>query len=351
MRVFAFSIAVLLTAQACRVTESGETSTRRIPALEIVGEARTYSVQPLGEVAVKWPDGIVFDDQSRLLVMDKEDSRLLVVRDDAVVDVLGRLGQGLGEFFRPAGLSYSNGKLFIADQGNYRIQILETDGTPVSDFLVSFAPGYLAGNQYGQVLVNNPKGGSLFDVYDQFGMLIGQRGSLLNPTEAYPDRPRLNRTTLNRGFILADDKDGVFVVFQFAPIVQKWNVQGRLMWERRIGGEEIDRLVAGLFGEAGGKKYSVKSTEGEPSLSIIVSASCLASTGELVVALSDQTLFRISPDGSSAVKIKPEGKSRKTFNAMAEHEGSLFFASESRLFRSHEELSTGELRDEPFKKR
>lgn len=339
MRVPAFLVGILLTGSACQLSKPEKAPSHEVLPTEAPDTASTYSIEPLSDADVKWSQGMAFDSQDRLFVVDKEGSRILMLRDGKVVEIVGRLGQAPGEFLRPAGLSYSNGRLFISDQGNYRIQILKTDGTPISVFLVSFAPGYLAGDVDGSVLVNNPKGGGLFDLYDQSGKLVARYGSQLTAGEAYPNRRALNRTSLNRAFILNND-EGVYVVFQFVPIVQKWTVQGRLLWTVRLVGEEIDTLVAGLFGDKDGKTYSVKSTEGEPSLSLIVSASCLASTGDVLLALSDQTLIRLSPDGSTAEKIRPEGDSRKTFIAMAEHGDRLYFASESRLFYTRERLST-----------
>ncbi len=306
--------------------------------LPIQRGTQTYSLAPLSDLEARWSQGMVFGEDGRLYVGDKEGHQIIVWKDGEVVDTLGRIGQSPGEFYRPDGLSYAGGLLFVADQNNHRIQIVRTDGTPVSDFLVDFVPAYLAGTRDGSVLVNNPRGGWLFDLYDDSGKLLAQGGALLTPGQAYPGRPALDRRTLNRAFLLHDDDDGVYVVFQFVPVIQKWSLAGEKIWGKRMEGERISKLVAGVFGDPDGKAYSTKSTEGEEAIPILVSAACLMSDGSLMLALSDQTLIRLSSDGAAAVSIAPANGRRYTFNAIAEREGVTYLGSESGFFRAQDGL-------------
>lgn len=234
-----------------------------------VGTAITsdYSVQRIPGVTIQWSQGMAVSDDGRLFVGDKERNRILVLRGDEITDVIGRIGQSPGQLYRPAGLAYAGNRLYVAEQGNYRIQTLDLDGSPLSSFTVDFVPTYIAATPDGRIILNDPGRGGLVSVFDVEGKPLSQIGTLLQPKQAYPrDGGRKNATTLNRGFPLAHDDEYVYFAFQFVPLVQKWRTSGEKVWELRLQGSEVDTLVAGLLGKDGGKVFSTKSTAGEPQI-------------------------------------------------------------------------------------
>jgi hypothetical protein len=54
--------------------------------------------------------------------------------------VIGRKGQGPGEFHLPGGLDILAGKLYVADSANRRVQVLDLEGKYLSGFRVPFQP-------------------------------------------------------------------------------------------------------------------------------------------------------------------------------------------------------------------
>jgi hypothetical protein len=54
--------------------------------------------------------------------------------------VVGRKGQGPGEFHLPSGLDILGGKFYVADSANRRVQVLDLEGRYLSGFRVPFQP-------------------------------------------------------------------------------------------------------------------------------------------------------------------------------------------------------------------
>jgi len=85
-------------------------------------------------VAIVCGEGVVY-------VLDAADGDIKVFgRDGAYRNTLGRKGQGPGEFRLPNDLDVFEGRLYVADTANRRLQILSADGKPVGGFVVGLAP-------------------------------------------------------------------------------------------------------------------------------------------------------------------------------------------------------------------
>ena len=56
-------------------------------------------------------------------------------RDGKYLSSFGKRGTGPGEFMQPHGLALdSQGRLFVADRGNNRVQVMSTDGKFIADW-------------------------------------------------------------------------------------------------------------------------------------------------------------------------------------------------------------------------
>ncbi len=77
-----------------------------------------------GERVVEFPTAVAADDSGRVYVFDKADSRIKVFKDGELVEMFGRNGDGDGEFRFVSDMKYADGKLYVADTLNARIQIL-----------------------------------------------------------------------------------------------------------------------------------------------------------------------------------------------------------------------------------
>ena len=95
---------------------------------------------PDGERTASWtelgtePAGLALS-RDRLLVSDAADHRVRATRDGSVLEEWGGPGLGAREFLRPRALAVDfQGRIFVADHGNHRVQILDTRGEFVSAF-------------------------------------------------------------------------------------------------------------------------------------------------------------------------------------------------------------------------
>lgn len=94
------------------------------------------------------------------------------------------------------------------------------------------------------VLLSQPDAGSLVTEYSLTGALVRSFGELRR-TGHEDDRPL--HAALNIGLPLVDPKGGFFFVFQTGePTFRKYDSRGRLVFERRIQGREIDDFVSRL---------------------------------------------------------------------------------------------------------
>lgn len=80
-------------------------------------------ISHFGERVVEFPTALVVDESGRIYVFDKADSRIKIFKDGQLTGILGRNGYGDGEFRFVSDMKYADGKLYVADTLNARIQI------------------------------------------------------------------------------------------------------------------------------------------------------------------------------------------------------------------------------------
>lgn len=73
----------------------------------------------------------------------------------AFLRALGRKGQGPGEFDAPADLDARNGRLFVADKFNDRVQILDKTGKYLGGFRIPFSPDRIRALDGGKIAVSH----------------------------------------------------------------------------------------------------------------------------------------------------------------------------------------------------
>jgi len=112
----------------------------------LVADAELHSVfrldrkgNPVGEFGqdvLKRPTGLARDPQrGRVYVADTHAHDIKVFADDGkLLKVIGRRGEGAGEFNSPTHLAFAFDKLYVTDTLNSRIQILDLDGKVVKKF-------------------------------------------------------------------------------------------------------------------------------------------------------------------------------------------------------------------------
>ena len=171
-----------------------------------------------------------------------------------------KIGGESGRIIDPTAFAVEpNGTFVVADAPNNRerIQIFTPAGFRIGGFLL---PGRLKTRvvienavlngigslQYTgtSILMSQPETGALISEYELNGGVHRTIGRLRQT--GHEDDPELH-LALNSGIPLVDPAGGFYFVFQTGePVFQKYDASGRLVFERRIQGREIDALVAGM---------------------------------------------------------------------------------------------------------
>lgn len=73
------------------------------------------------------PEGVTSDPQGNIYVANAANNLIQVFQDNKLIKQSGSRGSAPGEYIRAHDIEYHNGKLYIADPGNNRIQVLDTD--------------------------------------------------------------------------------------------------------------------------------------------------------------------------------------------------------------------------------
>jgi hypothetical protein len=167
----------------------------------------------------------------KIVVIDQGNNRLVFFDPDLKSGMpVGRKGRGPGEFDFPTWAVGKNGRLYVSDLGNRRIQILNDQGeceriveVPLHD------SRNFAVNSTGLIFLSDTdRPGSmehLFSAYDSLGHAVRTFGS---PVEyADPQAKKL----MNLVMLDVDEADNIYTTFYQLPIVRKYSPEGVLLWE------------------------------------------------------------------------------------------------------------------------
>src|SRR5262249_48977242 len=233
--------------------------TVRAIAVEIL---RSYAAIP-AHIAGQFRDPIGFQQSNdgQYYIFDRRAHTVYGV-DDARTTVrqIVQIGAEAGRIIDPTAFAVEpNGTFVVADAPNNRerVQIFSAAGFRIGGFLL---PGRMTTRvilenvvvngigtlQYTgtSILMSQPETGALIAEYTLQGGVNRLIGSL-RKTEFDDDRDI--HLALNSGIPLVDPAGGFYFVFQTGvPAFQKYDRDGRLVFERRIEGREIDAVIAGL---------------------------------------------------------------------------------------------------------
>ena len=167
------------------------------------------------------------------------------------------IGNEPGRILNPFAFAVApNGSFAVADApaNQERIQVFSPAGFRIGGFTLPGQPRArvvldgLVLNGIGSlqytgtaILLSQPDAGSLVTEYSSTGALVRSFGELRR-TDHEDDRAL--HVALNIGLPLVDPTGGFFFVFQTGePMFRKYDARGRLVFERRIQGREIDDFV------------------------------------------------------------------------------------------------------------
>lgn len=210
-------------------------------------------IQPKGWPGLSRPVAVACD-ESRVFVLDMDDGDIKVFSRSGMFEaVLGRKGQGPGEFTYPSGLDIWRGKLYVADSANRRVQVIDTKGAYLSGFRVPFSPHrILALGPEHIVVVSLPTGREekekVLHGFDGGGQLLWEAGDSFFSRDSAYDLMR-NRWFIVRAaggeFLLVPGGDG--------RLIRRLDGDGALREEIKVS-EEYESQEVAVPAKDGGKR-------------------------------------------------------------------------------------------------
>lgn len=247
---------------------------------------------------------------SRYYISDARANRVLVVNDKMQAEKsIGRIGSGPGELIHPGNIGVAgDGTLFVHDGGNERIERFSVNGDYLGEFPVGTYEGFGVSNAK-EIYLGQPENGSLVTVYSETGERLRSFGKLKKFSEVYgrqyADKDELYRVAVNRVRLFVDRAGNVYVSFMLAPIIQKYDSTGALLFERRLEGEEIDDLTDILLNNTH-FKYLSTSKDGLEARFITLDPVVEPATGNIYVLLPSGLIYVADSEGRKLSLLRPQ---------------------------------------------
>jgi hypothetical protein len=152
------------------------------------------------------------------------------------------------------------------------------------------------------ILLSQPDTGSLVTEYSRAGTVVRSFGELRRTGH---EDDRAVHELLNAGLPLVDPRGGFFFVFQTGePVLRKYDSNGRLVFERRIQGREIDAFVNRLptlwpKREASGGEL--------PFLAPTIKTAAVDASGRLWVSFAEPVTYVFDGDGDKIRSVQFRG--------------------------------------------
>lgn len=186
----------------------------------------------------------------QFLLLDNLNHRLLVL--DAALQYrrqVSQIGQDPGALYKIYDVAIDHaGNLYVLDQDGRRIQEFAWNGALTREVVTPGLASTLAVTSKGEILACIPTEGSLVSVIDKRGRVIRKFGKLKRLSELYgasmAPKNEIYKIGINRVRISVDSVDDVYLAFEGAPVIQKYNPSGGLIFEKRLAGPEADQIVA-----------------------------------------------------------------------------------------------------------
>lgn len=235
-------------------------------------------------------------------VSDRTRNSIVVVNGRFEIQrLIGGIGSAPGRLFRPGYIDISrDGLIYVQDGGNERIQCFSIDGTYLGGFATKPYMGMAAGLN-GEVYLGQPENGALVSVYSRDGKHLRSFGKLKTYSELlgqeFQELDEQYDRAANRVRLFVDRDGNTLVSFMLVPLIQKYSPDGKLVFESRLEGPEIDALrqTPGLL---------TMSMDGFAETILALEAIALPS-GEINVVLTNGSIYVADPNGRRQRVIHP----------------------------------------------
>lgn len=273
------------------------------PPPEPPERARRVTLNEFAAKELESPAGLAMF-QNRYYITDERMNQVLVFdTKGGLLRTIGSAGSGKGELLRPSTIIVAkDGTIYVRDFGNERIQVFDPRGEYAGEVKAPDFTGF-AVNPKGYILMGRPENGALVSIYDRSGQEVGKIGKLRKTSDFYGAAARAddyrNRMLINRVDISFGEDGEMYLTFLFAPIVQKYSPQGKLIWERRLSGPHIDRLTQLFVSDEGrtGHKFVRIVMDGRAANFVTTACAFDPVTHRLYVLLPGRQLAVLGADG------------------------------------------------------
>jgi len=178
------------------------------------------------KILIAFPSEMEMDEERNIYIADYHGNTVLKYSPDGkLLKEIGGEGQGPGEFIHPFSLCYDNGKLYITDVINSRLQIFDKTGNYLSSFKIITFPGSIAYAQdelFGITIsrFSNEEEYLIF-VYNKKGRLLRKFGKYL---DLVPNLSPFVSKALIKIF-----RNRVYVLYHYYPILKIFDLNGKLL--------------------------------------------------------------------------------------------------------------------------
>lgn len=152
------AVCLVVVLAGCQRVDSLHSANTEVPELEIIPSSKTYDFEIVRNKQIKQPTGIAVTDKN-ILVADSEKHCIHVLDlEGNYISSFGSLGMGNGAFFRPAGVTWSNGKIYVVDSKNCRVQVFDENYSfmkayPLTKIDIDDPYSYIAVTDDGEIYV------------------------------------------------------------------------------------------------------------------------------------------------------------------------------------------------------
>ncbi len=207
--------------------------------------------------------------------------------------------------------------------GDFKSRFQQGDTPELAKFATSWS---IAVDSQGGIFLSQPRNENLLTAYDSRGRKLRGVGEKLEPEKVYPEVCKTNprcqdrryRVTLNRVKAAVDGDDNLYVGFDVAPIVRRYDSEGRLIFETRLEGGHVDAMVE-LQWETPKKwwDYYSYNLDGVQALTIVNGLTVDPATGKVYCLVGSRAIYVLAPDGRQIAVLNQSGEEPLPFDSVS----------------------------------
>jgi len=200
-------------------------------------------IQILADFKFEQPKGIEVDGKGNLYILEQKNQRISVFNKNLeYLYSFPEVGLEAGALHYPEDFAIRGDECYILH--DKKVTVFRTDGTFIREFSIQSVRTTLrnmAINAAGEIFVQSFENNSIINVYSKKGKLIRSFGKYLEPFDELTNAARI---FMNMASFCFDNADNLYIAFRYYPLIRKYDRDGKLLFEKIIGEENIGKLDA-----------------------------------------------------------------------------------------------------------